>query len=143
MTRRPDSQDHAQVRCDELSPPASGWRWKQWRLLSRADAVILYASLREHIDNIKKEVKKMGEATAAALAELNKDLHRLAEGYVALQAENAALKAALASADADKAAAVADAIAADDAVDSAAIAEADAIVEGLSPEPAPEPPAEG
>lgn len=87
----------------------------------------------------------MGEATAAALAELTKDLHRLADGFVALQAENAALKDALAQADATKAQAVADAIAADDAVDSAAIAEADAIVESLSPEPAPveEPPAEG
>jgi DNA repair exonuclease SbcCD ATPase subunit len=87
---------------------------------------------------ILKEIKTMAEQSQAALAELIKDLRRLADGFVALQAENAALKTALAEADATKAQAVADAIAADDAIDSAAIADADQIVEGLSPEPAPE-----
>jgi len=88
----------------------------------------------------------MGEQSQAGLAELTKDLHRLADGYVALQARNGALesengqlRAALESADADKAAAIAAAVSAEDAGNAAAIADADAIVEAVSPEPAPEP----
>lgn len=96
-------------------------------------------TLEQTTHDILRRVKIMAEQSQAALAELKKDLLRLADGWAALKAENDALKAALAEADAVKAQAVADAIAADDAVDSAAIADADEIVEGLSPEPTPEP----
>lgn len=88
---------------------------------------------------IVREIKKMAEQTQAAVAELTKDLQRLADGYVAQQAIIKAQADALAAADTVKAQAVADAIAADDSIDTAAINTADAIIEGLVPEPAPEP----
>lgn len=160
--RRPDSTDRAQARdraarhkrcvCGDKQPctctPSPGWLPRHWWPITWACWPLIVAAVQgliaPKLDQILKEVKKMAEQTQAAVAELVKDLHRLADGYAALQASNAAkdteiaeLRGALATADADKEAAIAAAVSADDASDAAAIADADAIVEGLSPEPAP------
>ncbi len=135
-----------------MTAPSPGYRPPEWWPATQADVRLIWQQLlaleaaavktNTRLDTILKEIKKMGAQSQAALAELSKDLRRLADGYVAQQAKIVTLEAALAEADAVKAQAVADAIEADDAIDTAAIADADAIVEAVSPEPATEPESE-
>lgn len=131
--------------------PSPGWRPGPWRPALWRDLRLLWARMEELAEHVTQTVRSgnqrierlliaMAENSQAALAELTKDVRRLAGGYVAQQAKIALLETALAEADAVKAQAVADAIAADDAIDTAAIAEADALVEAVSPEPVVEPP---
>lgn len=110
------------------------------RRMSRLENTL--AGIDGHVLAVENVITEMGETMAANFDELNADLQVLVAGYQALQAENAVLKAQLATADADKQQAVADALAADDAVDQAAVDAADAVVEAaLNPAPV-EPPAE-
>lgn len=95
--------------------------------------------IEKHIRSIDRKVTHV----SVNVDELNKDLNRLADGYVALKNENDALKQALNDADAAQAQAVADALAASDADAQAKIDAADAIVENVSPEPVATPPADG
>lgn len=160
MTRRPDSTDRAiaaerarakhrhcvcgdREPCTCLSPPSPGWRWRKFRLFTRQDAALLWADLREQLTAIKEEITKMAVSTDELVADIN----TLVAGYEAVKAENVALKAALASADADKAAAVDAARAEEDADAQAKIDAADAVVDAANAPaeapPAEEPPADG
>jgi hypothetical protein len=132
MTRRPDYAD----------TPSPGWRPCPWRPFFWKDLPLLREALQVDItkkmDTLLKEIRKMGAQTSASLAHLADDLHKIADGWAAKDAQIAALtserdqlKTALESADADKAQAVADAVAADDSVDSAAIDQADAVIHDL------------
>lgn len=94
-------------------------------------------ALSRKIDRVLKEIKKMAVSTDALLA----DIQTLVGGYEAVKAENVALKAALASADANQAQAVADAVAAEDASAQAKIDAADAVVDAANAPAAP--PADG
>lgn len=87
------------------------------------------ARVEETNTKIYREVQHMSVTTD----KLEADIATVAAGYGALQAENAALKAALASSDADKAQAVADAVAAEDVDAQSKIDAADAVVAGILP----------
>jgi hypothetical protein len=143
--------------CRPLSAPSPGWRpralrplfWRDLLLVVEIVVDAVQRAVTPRFDAILKEIHTMAGQTQAAAAELVKDLHRLADGYsakdallAAKDAEIGELRAALASADADKEAAVASAVDAQDAAGAAAINEADAIVENLSPEPVDTPPAD-
>jgi hypothetical protein len=102
MTHRPDSTDRAEAR----DRAAARWRWNQWRPLLRRDAVALYGALREQLNTITEELHDMTVREDAADARTAELIELVRQHEAALKAENDALKAALASADADKAAAL-------------------------------------
>jgi len=107
------------------------------RRLSRVDDTL--ENIDGHVLAIEENITQIGLQMAANFDELNADLQVLVAGYQSVVAENAILRAQLATADADKQQAVADAIAADDVVDQAAVDAADAVVEAALAPPV-EPP---
>jgi hypothetical protein len=92
------------------------------------------AVIEKTVDDMKERLIKM----AVNVEKLTADIQTLASGYQAVQAENAQLRTALASADADKAQAVAAAIAAEDSDAQSKIDAADAIAAAVLNPPAPE-----
>ncbi len=120
--KRPDLTDQAQAAarhrrclcghtqpCECLSPPSSGWRQKLSKLprpLLRSDAWLLYAMVREQLNAITEEIRIMGAREDAADARTGELIELVRQHVGALQSDNDNLRAALASADADKAAAL-------------------------------------
>jgi len=107
------------------------------RRMTQVDTTL--AGIDGHVLAIEENITQIGLQMAANFDELNADLQVLVAGYQSVVAENAILRAQLATADADKQQAVADAIAADDVVDQAAVDAADAVVEAALAPPV-EPP---
>lgn len=134
------------------------WLWPRKALSDIAADVIAIRMTTENntltLRNLKKEIQIMADREDASFEKLTADLTAVAAGWGVLTAsnaqlvdENAQLRAALESADADKAAAIASALDTDSEADADKVDAADAIIAGLVPPadqpPADEPPADG
>lgn len=97
-----------------------------------------FERLESKLDELIRKVDRMAAREDAAYEKLNASIQTVKDGWASLVAERDQYKAALESADADKAAAVQAALDADSEVDAAKVEAADAALAELVPAPAPE-----